>query len=128
MGHLYTLSDKKKMKIIAALALALAAEAKKGNRTPDMRVEQLHGKIEDVMANHFSKKNGGQSNWAKKMLKRSRKVADNMLADFDARVYACMESSGDGSGDGSGAGAWDGGEEWDLEREGNRYDSEDPCR
>ena len=135
------------MKIISALALALAVDAKKGKkniffstnffdnfftthffdqffttnffstnffstnffrqhyileRTPDWRVNQLAGKIEDVMDNHF----GRYGRWSAKMVSKSRDLADQMIADFEKKSAYCEEQMGSGEGSGDSDGEW----------------------
>merc|ERR1719464_2258208 len=57
------------------------------------------------------------------MKDKSRRISDSMIADYEKKMYACMDS---GSGDGSGDGDMD--DEWLLDERGDRYDANDPCR
>ena len=68
------------------------------------------------MDNHFDRWN----NWSARMLTRSRKIADNMIADYNKKMNACMDGSGEGSGEGM--------EGMDMDERSDRYDVDDPCR
>jgi len=67
-------------------------------RTPDFRVNQLQGKIGDVLDNHFER----WGRWSARMADRSQKLADNMIADYNKKMDNCMAGSGEGSGEGMG--------------------------